>query len=298
MNHKISNEFLTVEVSDMGAELQSIRSAEGIEYLWQGDPGYWKGRAPSIFPYVARLTDGKYTYKGKTYEMPIHGFAPTTAFKCDRVSDTRLIMYIESDAETRAMYPFDFRFSETFTLDGSRLIVSFDVDNRSQDRMYFGIGGHPGFNVPFMGIEGAHIDDTVFSDYRLNFMEAKDPTFIVFTEDCFVTDERRPLGLRDSQYYDLHHDMFDNDALIITDTSHKVRLESDKSGHSVEMHFDDFDYFGFWHWPKTDAPYICLEPWASLPARKGIIEDLETQPSLKNIAPGGTYHADFEMIFK
>ncbi len=298
MNYTISNEFLTVEVSGRGAELQSIRSADGIEYLWQGDPRYWSDRALTIFPYVARLTGGRYTYRGKTYELPIHGFAPSSEFQCDQTAGTGMTMYLESDEGTRAMYPFDFRFSETFTLDGRSLSVSFDIENRSAERMYFGVGGHPGFNVPFTGIAGAHIDGTDFSDYRLSFIDAGDPTFIQFTEDCFVTDERRPLRLRDGLYYDLRHDMFDNDAIIITDTSHKVRLESDKSTHSVEMHFDDFDYFGFWHKPKSDAPYICLEPWSSLPSRKGITEDLETQPDLKSVEAGCTYHAGFEMIFQ
>ena len=38
MNYTIKNEFLTVEVSDEGAQLQSIRGADGTEYLWQADP--------------------------------------------------------------------------------------------------------------------------------------------------------------------------------------------------------------------------------------------------------------------
>ena len=54
----ISNQFLTVSVSDRGAELMSILGSDGTEYLWQGDPAYWGDRAPNIFPYVARLTDG------------------------------------------------------------------------------------------------------------------------------------------------------------------------------------------------------------------------------------------------
>ena len=36
--YTIRNYRLAVTVSPLAAELQSIRSAEGIEYLWQGDP--------------------------------------------------------------------------------------------------------------------------------------------------------------------------------------------------------------------------------------------------------------------
>ena len=45
MNYKISNNHLTVEISDRGAELQSIKGSDGTEYLWQGDPKYWSDRA-------------------------------------------------------------------------------------------------------------------------------------------------------------------------------------------------------------------------------------------------------------
>lgn len=40
------------------------------------------------------------------------------------------------------------------------------------------------------------------------------------------------------------------------------------------MAFADFDYFGIWHMPHTDAPYVCLEPCTSLPSRQGVIEEL------------------------
>ena len=43
---------------------------------------------------------------------------------------------------------------------------------------------------------------------------------------------------------------------------------------------------GFWHMPKTDAPYVCLEPWSSLPSRQDVVEDLETQPDLISLPAG------------
>ena len=39
-------------------------------------------------------------------------------------------------------------------------------------------------------------------------------------------------------------------------------------------------YLGLWHMPKTNAPYICIEPWSSLPSREGIIEVFEKQSNL------------------
>ena len=45
----IKNEHLTVEVSEMGAELQSIKDSEGREYLWQGGEK-WPRRSPISSP--------------------------------------------------------------------------------------------------------------------------------------------------------------------------------------------------------------------------------------------------------
>ncbi|MBQ2308518.1 MAG: aldose 1-epimerase family protein, partial [Clostridia bacterium] len=44
----IKNEHLTATVSTLGAELQSLCDKDGKEYIWQGDPAVWSGRAPIL----------------------------------------------------------------------------------------------------------------------------------------------------------------------------------------------------------------------------------------------------------
>ena len=66
MIHTISNDRLTVQINEKGAELWSIRSADGTEYLWQGDPRYWPDRALNLFPQIGLCTDDQYTVNGKT----------------------------------------------------------------------------------------------------------------------------------------------------------------------------------------------------------------------------------------
>ena len=61
----LQNEELKVQIKELGAEVQSVITKEGRECTWQGDPTFWKGRGPHLFPICGRLTDGKYTYKGK-----------------------------------------------------------------------------------------------------------------------------------------------------------------------------------------------------------------------------------------
>jgi galactose mutarotase-like enzyme len=56
MDFVIRNERLTVVISALGAELQSIKDSDGTEYLWNGNRSYWGNRAPNLFPYIGRLT--------------------------------------------------------------------------------------------------------------------------------------------------------------------------------------------------------------------------------------------------
>jgi len=59
----IENEFLKIEVCSIGAELFSIYDKKkNVEYLWQGDPVYWKRRAPVLFPIVGNLKEDIYIY--------------------------------------------------------------------------------------------------------------------------------------------------------------------------------------------------------------------------------------------
>ena len=55
--YTIKNDKLKVEINAFGAELHSIQTPDGCEYLWQGDPAIWNGQAPNLFPYIARLTN-------------------------------------------------------------------------------------------------------------------------------------------------------------------------------------------------------------------------------------------------
>ena len=68
-----------ITVSHKGAELQNI-TANGREYLWQGDPKFWGRRAPILFPIVGKLADDNLRINGHEYTMKQHGFARDTEF--------------------------------------------------------------------------------------------------------------------------------------------------------------------------------------------------------------------------
>ena len=282
MIHTIKNEFMQVCVTEKGAELQSILGADGTEYLWQGDPKYWPDRALNIFPYVARLTEGSYYLDGEIHHMDIHGIAPYRNFSLADLTETRMVLELHSDEQTRAQYPRDFVFRVIYELCADTLAITYEVKNLDEKCMYFGLGGHPGFSVPLA--EGKH-----FEDYRLKFGSCCQPQRVGFNEACFVTGELEPFPLEDGKILPLRHEMFDNDAIVLTDVDHQITLETDGDGHFVTVTYPQMDYLGLWHWPKTDAPYICIEPWCSLPSMADSIAVFEEQKDLVKLESGKTY---------
>ncbi len=282
MIYTIKNEFLTVEIDSFGAELHSIKAADGTEYLWQGDPAVWKGQAPNLFPYVARLTDKKFTFDGKEYEMKIHGFINAVELEAEVQEESSVTFRYESNESTRTQYPFEFVYRITYALNDSVLTVHNQVENTGDRRMFFGIGGHPGFNVPLE-------EGLTFEDYVLEFSHPAHPWRVGFTADCYRNGHDEAYELEDGVRIPLKHNLFDNDAVVLKNVDHTVTICSDKGKRAVRVSYPDFPVIGFWHMPKMEAPYVCIEPWRSLPSRKGIVEDFSQQDDLVALDSGNTY---------
>lgn len=277
---QIRNDELTVQVDPVGAQLMSVRGKDGTEYLWQGDPRYWKSRAPTLFPYVGRLTGGQYRLDGGLYSLPIHGFAPRSDFSVQAQDAQHLTLELTDSEQTRACYPFRFRFRVAFALEGASLTARYSVENTDAQEMVFGLGGHPGFNVP--------LDTGAFEDWQLRFGAPCSPVRIGFADDYMLSGDDTPFSLEGGTVLPLRHELFARDAIVLKDAAPEVTLESRAGGHRVTMSFADFPYLGIWQRPDSDAPYVCLEPWASLPSRSGVVEDLRTQPTIRHLGAGET----------
>nr|WP_308741952.1 aldose 1-epimerase family protein [uncultured Anaerocolumna sp.] len=273
MEYVIENSKLKVSISTKGAQMKSIRNQAGKEFLWQGSKNTWEESAPNLFPYVGRLTKETYMFHGKEYHMGIHGFAMLKEFTILEQKEDCITFTLEDEEETRIQYPFSFQFCVTYRLQENEIIITYEVHNKGKKTMYFGLGGHPGFNVPMK-------DNLNFEDYVIEFEDQTEPIQIGMSEDCFVTENNRKFLLEEGKYLHLKHDLFDNDAIILKDMGKKVTLRSEKGKEEITMLFSNMKYLGIWHWPKTIVDYICIEPWTSLPSRKGIVEELTTQKDL------------------
>lgn len=273
---------LQVKIDSLGAVFNSI-SKGNIEYLWQGDPKYSIYKDYNIFPYVGRLTDETYYYNGKEYHLPIHGFANTSEFKVAAKTESSVILFIENNEKTESCYPFSFKYSIEYSLSENSVKKKSSVVNKGIQPMFFGIGSHPGFNVPF-NHEG------IFEDWFLEFCEACTPVRIGFDASTRrLSDIDEEYSLLYGKTIPLRHDLFHQDAIVLHGASKSVRLMSANSSHSITVTCPDTDFLGLWHKPNSDSPYICIEPWSSLPSHSAYIEDISKQKHIISLTPGETY---------
>lgn len=292
MIYTIENEKLLVSVSSLGAELMSIKYKEtDTEHLWQGDTKYWGGRAPNMFPICGRLYEGKYTYLNKEYTMPNHGIARSSEFTLKSACKEQITLSLASNDKTRESYPFDFIFDITFKVADSTLEVTYNVRNEDEKELIFALGGHPAFNVPFD-------NSWSFNDYYVEFGSLCDAVRVDFSPTCFCTKNDKLYTEGGTKRIDLDHSLFDDDAIFLYNVDKTITLGSYKHTRSITLKYDGMKYIGLWHMPKTDAPYICIEPWTSIPASEGKIDDLLTKDEMVHLPSGYTYKNSYSITIK
>lgn len=94
----------------------------------------------------------------------------------------------------------------------------------------------------------------------------------MFSQTCVP--DRIGYLLEDDVLIRLRNDLFDDDAIILKNMAREATMKSDKCEKGVKVTYSDFGFLCVWHMPKTDAPYMCIEPQSSLPSRQNLAEDL------------------------
>ncbi|MCC5891510.1 aldose 1-epimerase family protein [Exiguobacterium sp.] len=281
----LHNENVNVTLKAQGAELTSWE-VFGTELLWQGDPTYWGRQAPILFPFVGRLLDDRYLYDGSTYTMSQHGFARDELFELVASSDTHARFKLQATTETRTHYPFQFELFVEYRLIGEELTITYHVHNRDDVPLPFSIGGHPAFNIPFAG--GA------FEDYTIDFGETR-PLDRLLLEGPYLTGAYQPLGER--RYIPLTHSLFDQDALIFENVEYAA-LRHEPTGRAIVMECPSFTHFGIWSPPKSDAPFVCLEPWFGHADYTGHRKDIRQKEDMQLLAPNETFEATYTLYLE
>ena len=259
----LKNDDLEVKFKTFGGELCSIRSKEGIEYLWQGDPEYWSGQAPVLFPICGSVRNGQVQYHlkdgVKTGQLPRHGLIRKREFELKEQTDNRLVFEISSNDESLQNYPYHFRVEIAYELKGKEITITYRVQNLESDQVmpYF-IGGHPAFRCPLLA-------DEDYEDYELIFEKEESCSVpLLFTETGLVDRLQRTPFLNHSRSLPMRHELFEKDAIILDQLASKsVQLLSKKSGKGLEFAFADFENLVLWS-TNNEGPFIALEPWTGI----------------------------------
>ncbi len=288
--HVLENDRLTVRVSDDGAELFGVFDKEsGAERIWNTDPAVWNRHAPILFPFVGRIAGNEYRVGGKSYAMKTqHGFARDMEFACVDKTDDSVTHRLTATEATKAVYPYDFVLTVRHSLDRAdpRLLkVEWRIENRGGERMYFSIGGHPGFMLP----EGVKKEDACIS-----FPGKTSLTYFSVGSDGLAL-PRRKYTLRtedgraafDTSVYDTwifaHEDI---GTVCITDSSGKPY---------ITMNCEGFPLLAVW--AKDTGPFICLEPWYGRTDDSGFDGDLSDKPEIEHLEPGEEKSISYSMKF-
>ncbi|HEY1039911.1 MAG TPA: aldose 1-epimerase family protein [Bacteroidia bacterium] len=250
----LENDSYKVSISALGAELTSVYSKKmKKELLWQADKNIWARHAPVLFPIVGKLKNNTYTFEGKEYHLPQHGFARDKEFKLSVQTETTVELELRNTEETQLIYPFSFRLIICYELANGLIKCTYKVLNTDNKEIFFSIGAHPGFICPMY-------ENETLNNYRIEFQEKEVSERRLLSEGLCTDDHEKVF--EEPGILSLSSSLFDKDALVFDDLrSTSLRLVSDK--YCLSFNWFNMPYFGIW--AKKDAEkFICIEPWSGI----------------------------------
>jgi len=281
----LENNFLKVTISPIGAEMISIVHKETQnEHLWQADPAIWNRHAPNLFPVVGGLINNELLVDGQTFKMERHGFARNMEFILLENDEEHAVFSLPSSEKTIHLYPYKFDFQVLYMLIENALRVTYKLISHDKKIIYFSVGGHPAFKVPFNSGEN-------YEDYYLEFETEQKLTTHQLSPDGFFNGETMPVPSPGNKVY-LTRDLFNSDALVFKDlTSREVSIKSDKHNQSVSVEFPHFNYLGIW--AKGGGDFVCIEPWLGCADTLGKHVDISLKEDIQRLEPGHVFEAAY-----
>ncbi|MFB9269335.1 aldose 1-epimerase family protein [Bradyrhizobium erythrophlei] len=274
-SHTLRGDRIAATIRADGAELCSLKNADGAELLWQAGP-QWPRHAPLLFPIVGKLKGDTLRHDGKSYPMTQHGLARDRRFAWVEQGPRSCKLALTDDAETRARYPFAFGLEVTYTVDGADLEVAFEVINTGDAILPASLGGHPAFNWPLL-------PELSKDAYTLTFTNDESAT-IRRLKDGLMRPQPEPSPIQRTTLA-LSERLFDDDAMILDQVaSSSVRFAADR-GPSIEVTWSGFRELGIWSKPGG-APFLCIEPWHGFASPADFDREFADKPGLMHVAPG------------
>lgn len=197
-----------------------------------------RGGIPILFPICGNLPDNTYTYKGQQYTLKQHGFARDLPWEVTQMTQgqTSLTLVLNSNEQTRALYPFDFQLAFTYQLLGNSLEIQQRYTNHSSEPMPFACGLHPYFNV-------------------------QDKTKLHFTIPATEFQEQRAKAVNPwLGEFDFGQEEIDAAFMPLSSQSATVTDSSQRS--QLQLSWDN-TYSTLVFWTVKDKDFYCLEPWSA-----------------------------------
>ena len=270
-NVTLKNEYLTVVINSLGAEIKSIKAQNDEERIHQPDM-FWQGSAPVLFPICGKLYDGNLRINKRKYKLNSHGFARNSEFNLMEFTDDIAVFSLLSNEETKKVYPYDFELIITYKLLGKSIDVSYEIINDSKETMYFSIGSHEGYNC-MSGLKNYVIEfeneevAVPYSDVEGDLCLPKSPIKTIMLSDELFTGSRSVIFKNPS-----------SKAIILKniDGSEKIRVE-----------YEGFEYLVIWTKPNTQ--FLCIEPWCGMGEFYKFPDDISTKEGIQSIEDGGQF---------
>jgi galactose mutarotase-like enzyme len=268
---------ITAAINPYGAELSSLRDADGRELMTNADPAFWTGHAPLLFPIVGALNGGTYRLDGKSYAMGQHGVARRQPFTLVEQTTDHVMFRLTDTDVTREAYPFAFALDADYRLDGTTLTITITAHNRGERDMPASFGFHPAFAwpLPYGQDRAAH---------RILF-DADEPDALCVLDGGLIASEDLPTPV-DGQMLALRDDLFTQDALIWRTARSRSCRYGAPEGPQLRIEWSDMPSLGIW--TKPGAHYVCVEPWDGIADPVGFTGEIWDKPGIRRIAPGAS----------
>ncbi|MPM42867.1 Protein LacX, plasmid [bioreactor metagenome] len=248
----LHNSQLSLSISEVGAEIHSLRNlVTNTEYIYTGEA--WKRHTPLLFPVTGPLKNGTIQAKGKSFTMPVNGFARDLEFGLLMTTENKATFVLNSDESTQTFFPFDFTLFVTHTLHESGYTSSVEIHAREE--LWCTFGWHPAFNL-FMNGEDAQLES-----YRIEFDQDETADRLYPVNGIFSV---QPRFMDKTKTLSLSRALTDTGPTVLnTLKSHSVTLRSTAGAHGITVERGDLPTLVIWTKEHEKAPFICIEPMYS-----------------------------------
>jgi galactose mutarotase-like enzyme len=276
-DHTLITSRISATIKAEGAELCSLKNAEGLELLWQAGPA-WPRHSPNLFPIVGKLKNDELHHHGKTYPMTQHGFARDMTFAWLERGTTSCTLELTDNDASRQRFPFAFRLTIHYAVNDADLDIRFEISNTGDETLPASLGGHPAFNWPLLpGLPK--------EAYAIHFSN-EEPAPIRRLRNGLLREKPEPTPI-EGKFLALSEQLFIDDAVILDQpASNGIRYAADR-GPSIGLQWQGFRELGIWSKPDG-APFLCLEPWRGFASPLDFDGEFFDKPGIMKIEPGET----------